>query len=1096
MDNGNVSAEVVVSEPMENEIVMSPSQPPPQSFDADIAKPSTGAVEGDSETQPTNAERDINERVQPNDPEKPLGYNEKSSDLPIRKDSTATSVMSEKSASVDVEETVGLALDLNGIPPTLQGGSSRILGTPQRTRSALARDPVMGTPVMGSTPLGAPITPSFGFGSPLIRDSFTNSPALPSSVGSSRAQSPVKSPSCMPNTPIKVFSPATGATPTSVKSVLTSPSKSSIMDDAQQFTQLSPATSRTVAGSAKSPVKQPPQSSPSAGVHSSPLGLYGVGMPSSPLKRSHDRASSSHHDVPSTLDISTGTSYESLLDSQRELPSPSLNPMVIPAVKSGSPGFSPLKQKHKMPPLESKTEASKLGMNVTSSPVRRTRQSALFDDDEPSRIGILGMAVLSSPVKRSPKVSSEKDSPVNYSSTADGSRPAGYDSLFDDTFSLSPVRVSPQKSVSDDGEELAPMTSLSPNNTPSSKAERPRPVGYDSLFDDTYSLSPVKILQQEAIIEEPSTTKSPKQDVSFPVKESTNNGSTLANVQMSPPKQMASQDIHSESSTRRLPSKRPAGYDSLFDETYSLSPVRITPQKRMLDIADESAALQPSRATSPRKLTPEPLLNVSPPINADLVKVTTSQEPVLDGVDEKSTLFKPALGPVVVSNVTSPTKRSPSKRPAGYDSLFDDTYSLTPVRVSPPRQMLLDVAEAESLIQLSPKPVSLVTSPSSAAQGPVSGVASPVKESSPKNTLLDEIHTPQLEDEPPTAQELPKTTPSPAKQPSNSYQGIPSPDQPSPSEKAEMLRPAGYDSLFDETFSLSPVRVTPQKRVLDETDEAPEFGRETHPSPVKHSPKIASVLADDESSRLGLHKMNIPSSPATVLSVSVPETAPQSSPSKRLLPSSPIYRSSSFSPEEAGSAGFDSFDDTACTLSPVRLPPQKTASVLASAGKGSTKLGLQNTPLLQSSPIKQPPIYQPSSPAPPTNDEGSRLELNSMDFSLIEPYSGPTPRGQKSGFVGSTPVRQSSGLFSEDGSPSIPMSAKPTPGYSGGLSVEEPSRFGLDGMTIQSSPVKQPLRTDGESLRPEIGIPSSPPIAGINAYGRMLPGDINDGKVS
>ncbi|KAF8542261.1 hypothetical protein BDD12DRAFT_392467 [Trichophaea hybrida] len=932
LDQDDISAEVVASEPMEDDIVlMSPLQSAPQ-VDTDVEKPEMGTGKDDAQTQIIDVDPAINQGVQPNE-------------------------------------------------------------TPQRQQSALARDPIMGTPVSGFTPLGAPVTPSFGFGSPIVHDSFPNSPVLPSSVGSSRAQSPVKSPSRIPNTPIKVFSPATGVTPTSVKSVMASPSKSSIMDDAQQFTQLSPATSKTVAGSAKSPVKQSPQPSPIADAHSSPLDLYGMGMPSSPPKRSQDQVSSDHYDVPSAVDLSTGKSRESILGSRGELPSPSLNPAAIPAGKSKSPGFSPLKQKHQIPHLESKDETSKLGMNVTSSPVRRTRQSALFDDDEPSRIGIHGMDIPPSPVKRSPKAPSENGSPVNCPPAAAGSTPAGYDD---------------------------------------------------------------------------------------------------ANVQMSPPKKMASPDIRNESPTRRSPSERPAGYDSLFDDTYSLSPVQINPHKQMLeDFADELPVPRTSGATSPRKQTPEPLLDVPLPVNPDPVKFTSFQEPLLDGNDKESLSLTPAMHPVASLNISSPAERSPSKRPAGYDSLFDDTYSLTPVRVSPPKQMLLNIDETKSPVRPTLKPVSLVASPSNMARNLVSDIPSLVKES-PQKTTLDEAHIPQNEDKPSTTQQMLKIAPSPVEQSSKSYQGTPPPDRPSPPKNAELPRPAGYDSLFDETYSLSPVHVTPQKRMLDEIDEASGFGRITHSSPIKHSPKVASVLADDEPSRLGLRGMNIPSSPATVLPVTIPQTAPQSSPSKRLLPSSPIHRSSSFPPEEIGSVGFDSFDDKACSLSPVRLTPHKTTSVLEDAGKESTKIGLHNAPLLQSSPVKQSPIHQSSTPAPPANDEGSRLGLNSMDFSLIEPSSGPTPRGEKSGFVRSTPIRQSSGLFSDDGSPSIPMSTKPTPSYSGGLSVEEPSRYGLHGMAIQSSPIKQPLRTDGVSSRPETDIPSSPPTAGLAEYGGMLPDDIDD----
>jgi hypothetical protein len=125
-------------------------------------------------------------------------------------------------------------------------------GTPGR-RSSLTSDSVIGTPVNTSTSSGpVPVTPQFSFKHASARNSIINSPALPSSRTSSQVGSPPKSPFSKPSTPIKVFSPATGVTPRSVKA---SPTKSSVIDDAELFVELSPSTSQMISGDAKSPEK-------------------------------------------------------------------------------------------------------------------------------------------------------------------------------------------------------------------------------------------------------------------------------------------------------------------------------------------------------------------------------------------------------------------------------------------------------------------------------------------------------------------------------------------------------------------------------------------------------------------------------------------------------------------------------------------------------------------------------------------------------------------------------------------------------------------------------------------------------------------------
>ena len=119
------------------------------------------------------------------------------------------------------------------------------------------------------------------------------------------------------------------------------------------------------------------------------------------------------------------------------------------------------------------------------------------------------------------------DSPrVTKKARSPSKRPIGYDSLFDSTFSLTPVQIEPTRN----------------DGTVAKKSERSfskRPDGYDSLFDSSYILTPIKV---------PAAAGGDEQQASSEAK-------------------------------KRPSEQRPPGYDSLFDSTFSLSPTRITPKK-------------------------------------------------------------------------------------------------------------------------------------------------------------------------------------------------------------------------------------------------------------------------------------------------------------------------------------------------------------------------------------------------------------------------------------------------------------------------------------------------------------------------------------
>jgi len=345
---------------------------------------------------------------------------------------------------------------VGGVPPTPQG---RPLATPSRRQSIWASDPVLGTPVMASTPISrAMMTPNVSFGSPMVRTSFVFSPI---------SDSPVKSPA-KPSTPIRVFSPATGGSSKSIRSVAATPSSSSVLEDGHRFSQLSPATSNVVAGKGRSPVKNSPEPGQ---LTSSPLGLYGMGLPStSPRKRPHDEISSDGFDQLFATPVADSSAPKRQV---QQASSPAIDLASLP-----SPILSP--SKPRTPSLasgkEGQSRARIHGMLVDSSAVRQTRQSALFGEGESPRTG------------QSPLAALQDDSPIKSSAASDRPRPPGYDSLFDDSFSLSPVKIPFIGLKRKEGEK---DSDASP-----ARAERKQLEGFDSPFDETFSpvrLPPVKV---------------------------------------------------------------------------------------------------------------------------------------------------------------------------------------------------------------------------------------------------------------------------------------------------------------------------------------------------------------------------------------------------------------------------------------------------------------------------------------------------------------------------------------------------------------------------------------------------------------------------
>lgn len=549
--DGFLDSNEAVAELAEREAVLTPPlQPSPR-----ISEPDSGNIIDDddkyeAEAYPLDAKQMV---VEETEPEQPFDHNDAYPNPSIPRDFTVAS-MTKGNFSIDpgAEEFSG---DL-GILRTPQNPLGS-LETPVR-QTFLARDPVMGTPLGGSTPQGSP---SLGLGNPLIDGSFTGSFGLssPSTPGQRRIpmKSPSKSPSPMPNTPIKVFSPSAGSSAV-VRSVLSSPSGPSLMGDARRFTQLSPSASEVISGDARSPVKQSPHQSPFTDVQS-PLGLYGMTMPSSPLKRPLDPVSVDY-DLPtkrtrrSLLLDSIGTDSPTTRQSpERELSSP---------LRRSFGQASTIREARRSPSDQQAGHESLLDSSFGLSPVCIT---PLKNTSDTPTMKQPPEQEASSPPQRL------FDQAVAFGGAKRSSldRPAGHGSLFDPAGSLGPLRITPQGDETDNG---SPAIHLPP-------APLQRPPSQPLLDGPSVSLKPVK----------PNT---PNERISSNVNE--------------PPVSKPPTLSNSSSPAKRSPRERPVGFDSLFDDSCSLSPVQLPLVRQLL--SNKSAILKsPAMSTlksSPRKRSP------------------------------------------------------------------------------------------------------------------------------------------------------------------------------------------------------------------------------------------------------------------------------------------------------------------------------------------------------------------------------------------------------------------------------------------------------------------------------------------------------------
>jgi hypothetical protein len=815
----------------------------------------------------------------------------------------------------DVEESLEQDETMPEAPVDTE--SSNITGVPSTPRhpalTLQTPEAALRTPVASFTPVNAPSA------SPWVGSSIEESPAVPS---------PMKSASRVPNTPIKVFSPATTTAPGSIKSIAATPAKSSIIEDAKHFAQLSPATSRILAGDAQSPLKHSSPAASPLGIHSSPLGLYSMALPPSPLKRSYDEFLADNDDQEEVqVQKQDEIQYEE--QDEVELPGPR-NEAAVDADTPMTGQTDPLT----IASSDRKGKA-KFGMDL-SSPARSTRQDALFHD-EASTIGIHGMALPSSPIKDTPKAKSS--SPVKSSVTRTGPRPSGFDSLFDDTFSLSPVKL-PAGQILPDSED---------------EAEKEPEEAVESQ-------------EQEVPAHETQTTEEATQE--------TNQTGTLP-VQES----FVETELDVEEATQET------------NQTGTL-PVQESFVETELDVEE---ATQETNQTD------------TSPVQESLVETEPEVEDVAEPARERESSpvkeAPPASAVKPLIYQSSPaTNASPSKRPVGFDSLFDDSYSLTPVRIPAPATQRAQ----------SPEPFLDMVEDTVNTEVDTQGTAS--------TEILEE---------------------SQAKADSVSPQKVP------------LLHT--FNAMLPESATTTPIKQSAKKPLLP----GPSARKHVQSSPIKHTPKLATAaLAMTEASS------PIPSSPATVLPVSSFGDGPMSSPTKHI------------SSEKAEAAVESSFNESGFSLSPVKLTPLKKSI----GTPATTSKNVAPSP----SPVKQAPLLQSSPIASFVDDDGTGGF--SMEFSAIAPPGATTPKGRKLGPVKSTPLRRSSGIFSDDGTPSIPMSAGSSPGRPLGGS----SGIALRQMGMQSSPVKRPQQPFGGFAS---DIPSSPPVSAPIRFGQMLPDDDVEEKI-
>lgn len=283
----------------------------------------------------------------------------------------------------------------------------------------------------------------------------------------------------------------------------------------------------------------------------------------------------------------------------------------------------------------------------------------------------------------------------------------------------------------------------------------------------------------------------------------------------------------------------------------------------------------------------------------------------------------------------------------------------------------------------------------------------------------------------------------------------------------QRTRPVGFDSLFDESFSLSPVKVSPSRKMLEDSPEA----KGKAPEEIAGSP-VALLRRDS----LAMSQPPVPSSPATTLAA---QNFDEASPSPlKHTPRQSFSRQSSNLSFSQEIAAFDySFTDSIFNMSPIRLC-QQTSTEDQNGIDASFVLAMEPQP----SPVKQSPNHSPDRMGGLSLDTDlsncSRV-FDSMDFSQILPASSNSHDGKSPALSHLSPRRRSSTIFAEDGSPRISMSAHSSP-ITGSFFPEADSSF--LGMEVQASPTKQ---SSGDKA-------SSVAATAPDFTECMLPDDINN----
>ncbi|KAA8910998.1 hypothetical protein FN846DRAFT_483572 [Sphaerosporella brunnea] len=977
--------------------------------------------------------------------------------------------------------------DESGIPSTPLG-ISRVPAAPDHglssSRSSIyASDPIIGTPVVASTPTGTLFTPGRTSGSPwMVPESFSESPVLPSArpthteLPQSPHGDPLKFPDRQASTPIRVFSPAIGGTPQSVKSVIPTPSKS-VLDDAQRFSQLSPATSQLLGGNGRSPVK--PSSRGSA--MSSPLGLHGMPILTSPVKRTYDQMS----DGPTLDDQPEGWRRNDPLNGEdlRRSPVRRLPPLFrrdnpVKPTAGPSNNNSPVKNRSDWPRpagYDSLFENSEFG----SSPPRTSPRRPKPGDSE----GKYSDSTLQTTVVEAKEVQEvisehpvgEEPRSEDITETPGKQRPEGFDSLFDtSSVFLSPIKTSPMK----------PMLEKDSNEGSS------QPAASGAIKDaDKTTWEPCEAIKKSSEAGEISDSNvAPRKSVSkavlFGVVQNGEKEQPLAKAPafgFIPPSTAEKKEAPGKKGqllpqapvSGFIPTSTPitAAEQPLAEKpVFGFIPPSITKKsddkEQPLAKAPAFGFIPPSTAEkkeAPGKkgqLLPQaPVSGFTPtstPITA--AEQPLAEKPVFGFIppsttkksdDKEQPLAKaPAFGFIPPSTAE---KKGELEQPLATAPVFGFTSPGLTGKEETVKSLSFGVVQngekeqpapafdfvpptgKESEQPLAKTPVFGFVPPSPAAQDePVkTKFALPAIQSSPQKPVLEDTQ----QEAQPTVHATPKqktrspAKPSPAKRTALIQDEDPIRKKPSDSLRNNGAliegtpireRPAGYDSLFDDTFSLSPVRLTPQKPMLDGIGEPSPSEKVTF-SPARHPPMLASLnFTDDENeSSVGLNSMEFspikPSdlydSPKRAEATSFESTQISSFESTQatsldegatlvsqeaelpgLEAEAPNLKPHRIFPGDDDSSGLDD------GFSPIRLSPLKDRAYLASVPRPDNPTpskALSQPALLES------PVFRSSPPATSQGD-ASRDELSSPFDENPPPFTASSPREQE---VASTPIR-------------------------------------------------------------------------------------------